>query len=242
MSNEALELINRARSQARTDAAWAFLNKNLRMILRLVIVMAAVGVVFIGYSLYKKSAEEKFSTILHQSLISQQIGDVEKARNQLKEIIDSKTAPSGVKSIASIRYAAFLLEEGKKSEAEKIYADVNNCSSCDDYTTDLAGLLLVRLWMMDEAQMQSAELPAHILKIENKTSILKNHVAEQRAMLELYKNNLGEAYKIFEKIAKDEKTSQALKARANNGMKMAVAKGFKVEAADKKEEKKSEKK
>lgn len=224
-----MELINRARAQARTDAVWNFFSRNLKTVKCVAVIAAVVVVAFVIYSIYSRSMDEKYSTILHQSLISQQIGEIEKARNQLKSIVDSSLAPNGVKSIASLRYAAFLLEEGKKEEAQKIYADVNDCNFCDDYTTDLAGLLLVRLWMLDEVEMQKDDFADKIKKVEGKSGVLKNHIAEQRAILELYKNHAKEAYEIYEKIAKDSNTSQVLRARAESGMKMAEARGFKVE-------------
>lgn len=236
MSNEALELINRARAQARTDAVWNFISQNLKLIFRILIALAVVAVIFIGFSLYQKSAEEKFSAMLHQSLISQQVGEVEKSKELLKNIVESSSAPSGVKSIASLRYAAFLLEDGKKAEAEKIYADVNQCRLCDNYVSDLAGLLLVKLWMLDEMEMQKADLVFRITKIEDKSTILKNHIAEQRAVLELYKKNLPESYKIFEKITKDPEVSQAIKARAQSGMKMVISRGFEVKSSEAKSE------
>ncbi len=238
MSNDALELINKAKSQARSDAIWNFISKNLKIILRLLIVLAVAVVIFIGYSVYQKSAEEKFSAMLHQSLVSQQIGEMEKSKEQLKNIVESNAAPSGVKSLASLRYAAFLLEENKRSEAEKIYSDVNKCRSCDDYVSDLAGLLLVRLWMLDEAEMQKADLIHRISKIEGKATVLKNHIAEQRAMLELYKNNLAEAYKIFEKINKDSAASQALKSRVQSAMKIVISRGFEAKSEENSVEKK----
>ncbi len=237
MSNEALELINKARSQARSDAIWNFVSKNLKIILRILFGLMVVAVIFIGYNIYQKSSKEKFSAMLHQSLVNQQIGEMEKAKKELKNIVESSSAPSGVKSIASLRYAAFLLEDGKKSEAEKIYAEVNNCRSCDEYVSDLAGLLLVKLWVLDGEEMQKSDLISRIIKIENKATVLKNNIAEERALLEFYKKNLAESYKIFEKIYQDQEASQAVKSRAQNGMRMVIAGGFEVNSNVKSEEK-----
>jgi len=237
MSNDAMELINRARSQARTDAVWNFVSKNLKILVRVFTVLCVAALLLICYKFYQKSCEEKFSAILHQSLINQQINEVEKARQQLKEVIDSKSAPSGVKAIASLRYAAFLIDEGKVEEAQKIYADVNDCRFCDEYTKDLGGLLLVRLWMANPNEMHKDDLAERILKIENHSDVLKNNIAEQRALLELFKNNPGESYKIYERIAQDKDASPAMKIKAENGMKMAISKGYKVEKAAAKEEK-----
>jgi len=232
MANEAIELINRARSQARTDAIWNFVSRNLKLLVRIFTVLCVAVLILICYKFYQKSSEEKFSAILHQSLINQQINEVAKARSQLKEIIDSKSAPSGVKGIASLRYAAFMIDEGNLAEAEKIYAQVNDCRFCDDYTKDLAGLLLVRLWMSDQAEMHKDDLLERISKIESNADVLKSNIAEQKALLQLFKNNPDDAYKTYEHIAQDKDSSQAMKAKAENGMKMAIAKGHKVQKVE----------
>src|SRR5690606_4304034 len=95
----------------------------------------AIGLVALVYSIYQKNNEEKYSAIFHQSLIYQQLGDAQKAKAELEKIVNS-SAPSGVKSLASLRYAAFLLEERKLNEVKTIYADVNNCTFCDAYVKD----------------------------------------------------------------------------------------------------------
>ena len=240
MSNEILDLINKAKAEARSDTITRFFGKHSKLILRLLIAFGVIAVIYIGYAVYQKSAEEKFSAILHQSLISQQLGEMEKAKSQLKEIVESSLAPSGVKAIASLRYAAFLIDEGKKSEAEKVYLEVNKCRSCDDYASDLAGLLLVRLWALDEVEVQKPDFIERIEDVEDRATTLKNHIAEQRALVEIRKNNLAEAYEIFAEISKDKDSSQMLKARAADGMKMVESKGFTAKKSEAKTEDKKE--
>lgn len=240
-----MNLINRAKSQARVENIAQFLVTHGKLILRFFIMLFAVVILFVAFNFYQKSKEEKFSAILHQALINQQVGDVEKSKSELQKIVENSSAPSGVKSLASLRYAAILLEEGKKSEAEKIYFEVNNCGSCDDYVRDLAGLLVVKIWISDSEQLQKDDLSKRVEKIENKAHALKYHIAEQRAFLELQKNNLAESYKIFENISKNPDVSPALKARAKDGMKIVVAKGFDAKPEEKiqiKEEKTADQK
>lgn len=229
MSNEIINLINQARAQAKRDQ-WKKLISS-KAALRLAVAAVVLAVVFVGVSSYNKKQEAKFSEILHQSLINQQAGEVAKARENLKTIYEAKSAPSGVKSLASLRYAALFLEEGNKTEAAKIYAEVNDCSSCDDYVKDLAGLLLVKVWISDPVEMQKEDLSARIEKIENSAKTLRHNIAEQRAFLEMQKNNLEKSFFIFESIKKSPDASEALKARATDGMKLLVSKGFEIKVA-----------
>lgn len=232
MSNEMLNLINQARAQARNDGLKNFLVNNAKLLTRFALILVVVGISFFVYRSYERSNEAKFSEILHKSLINQQIGDIAKAKENLKEIYEAKSAPSGVKSLASLRYAAFFLEEGNKSEAAKVYLSVHECGSCDDYVRDLAGLLAVKVWVIDAEEMKKADLVSRIEKIENNSSILKYHVAEQLALLELQKGELEKSYQTFERIAKAPESAQAIKSRAEDGMKMVISAGFnpKVEA------------
>lgn len=238
MSNEILNLINQARSQARSEGILNFLNNNKTLLTRLVLVLVVAIISFFGFTAYQKSSEEKYSAILHQSLVYQQVGDLAKAKENLKEIVEASSAPNGVKSLASLRYAAFLYEEGKKEEAQKIYLDVNNCGSCEDYVKDLAGLLAVKTWMTDENELQKPDLANRIEKIENKSETLRYHVAEQRAFLEMQKGNLEKANQIFEMIAKNPEVSQSLKARAVDGIGMVASKGFEPKIIEVKAEEK----
>jgi len=235
MSYEALNLINQARAQARNEGWKKFICG--KTVVSFIILLVVLGLGVIGFRSYQKSQQEKFSTILHQSLINQQIGEPEKAKENLKTIYEAKSAPKGVRSLASIRYAAFLLEEGNKSEAAKIYAEVNDCKSCDEYIRDLAGLLLVKTWMSDETELQKADLNERVSKIEKTNKILRYYILEQKAWLEMKRNELEKSYQTFESIAKNPETAKALKARAEDGLKMVIEKGYTPKVEVKSEEK-----
>jgi hypothetical protein len=247
MSDETMNLINQARAQSRSEGIRSFFAKNAKNITRLVIFAIVALIIFFGFKSYQNSQEAKYSEILHKSLLNQQAGNVEEAKNDLKQIYNAKSAPSGVKSLASLRLAAILLEEGNKQDSAKIYLEVSSCRSCDVFIKDLGGLLAVRTWLSDEAELNKDDLSARIEKIENGGKMLRYHIAEQRAMLELQRNNLEKAYKIYEQITKNPESSQVLKARAADGLKMIVAKGYEpkvdikeVEKDVKKEEGKGE--
>lgn len=231
-NNEMLNLINQARSQARFDVFKNFFRKRRRNIATLTIVATIALVGYFIFSFYQKYRQEEFSIILYKSIFNEQIGEKEKAKGELKEIIDAMGAPSGVRSIASLRYASIILGEGKKDEALKIYEEVNDCRFCNEYARDLSGLLLVKILVAEN--VPNKDLPERILKIEKHSGILKDYFAEQRAMLALQNENLKDAYEIFTKIAQDKNASPDLKSRAEDGIKMVVGKGYKVEADEKK--------
>lgn len=231
MSDEALHLINRAREQARSEGIKNFFGNNAKIITRLFLGIILFAIIFVGLRSYQKSNQEKYSTILHKSLINQQIGDLAKAKENLKEIVEAKSAPSGVKSLAALRYGAFLLEEGDKAGAAKTYQEVAECDSCDDYIRNLGALLTVKVWMVDEEEMKKEDLAARIEKIENDSDLLRYEIAEQRAFLELQKNNLEKSYQIFESISKAPESSQIMKTRAADGMQMVLSKGFEMKSA-----------
>jgi hypothetical protein len=220
MSNEMINLINQAKAQAKRDAFFSAIGKNSKTVVRVILVVATVGIVALGVSAYKKSNQEKFSEKLHRALIDQQIGESQKALESLKEITNSSSAPGGVKALAGLRYASTLLEEGKKSEAVEVYQGIASCRSCDDYVRDLSRLLIVRIWMADSEELKKEDLASRIKKFEESSESLKYHIAEQRAFLEMTKGNKEESKKIFEEIEKAAEKHPALKNRAADGIKM----------------------
>ncbi len=231
-NNEMLNLINQARSQARFDILKSFFRKRRKNITTLAIIVVVGLVGYFVFNIYQKYKQEEFSVILYKSIFNEQIGEKEKAKEELKNIIGAATAPLGVKSIASLRYASIILGEGKKDEALKIYQEVNDCGLCNEYVRDLSGLLLARILVAENAA--DKDLPERLLKIEKHSGLLKNYIAEQRATLALQNENLKDAYEIFTKIAQDKKASPDLKSRAEDGMKIVVSRGYKVDNADEK--------
>lgn len=220
MSNEMLNLINQAKAQAKRDALFSMIGKNSKILVRILLVLVTAGIFAVGIGAYKKSNQEKFSEIFHRALIDQQAGELEKATKSFKEILDSSSAPSGVKALAGLRYGAVLLNENKTSEALKAYEKIAECGSCDDYIVDLARLLIVRIWMSDNEEVKKEDLASRIKKFEESSSVLKLQIAEQRAFLEMQKGNKEEAKKIFSEIEKGAEKQPALKSRAADGIKM----------------------
>lgn len=238
MSDEVTSLINQAKDQARRENIKNFFGKNAKLLSRLTIIVLILVVAALGLSAIQKSRQAKYSEIFHQSLISEQLGDEAKARAELQQIYDAKFAPSGVRSLASLRLAAIYFNEGKVKEANKIYSEISDCSSCDRYIRDLAGLLLVKSWLAEESEINKDDLSARIEKVENSNKVLKFHIAEQRAFLEAQKGDFEKAYKILELIVKSPESSPALKERAKDAMQILVSKGFEVKEEEKTEEQK----
>jgi hypothetical protein len=226
MSSDIKHILRQANSEVRNENIAKIFRKNRKVLLVILTVAISSSLAFTAYKINKKSQQEKYSEILHQSMIDQQLGDVEKAKQNLKKIYDSTSAPSGVKSLASLRYAVILLEEGKKNEAINVYSQVNQCRFCDNYIKELAGLLMVRTLMNDEDISDKADLSEKILAIENNSKILRYYIAEQRGYLEMTKNNLEKSYQIFEMIAKNPEVREDLKNRASDAMKIVIQKGY----------------
>ena len=239
MSDEATHLIKQAKEEARKENITRFLKEKAKLIIAIIAGFLLVTLTIIVISVRNSAKQAEFSEMLHQTLIDQQAGDLEKVKTGLKAIYENNSAPVGVKSLASLRYAALLLNEGQKEEAIAIYDEVNQCRSCNDYVKDIAGLLEIRVLMSDDKQAKKIDLLAKIKKIEKSATTLKNHVTEQRGLFEMKNGNLEEAYHVFELLAKNpNKRAAVLKERAENRLKMIVAKGFTPKAVDLKSAKK----
>jgi len=226
MSSDIKHILKQANSEIRKENIAKIFRKNKKILFVILSVAIASSIIFTAYKINQKSQQEKYSEILHQSMIDQQLGDIEKAKKNLKEIYDSSSAPNGVKSLASLRYAGILLEENKKSEAINVYSEVNKCRFCDNYIKELAGLLMVRTLMTEEEALTKIDLSEKILAVENNSKILRYYIAEQRGYLEMNKNNLEKSYQIFEMIAKNPEVREDLKNRASDAMKIVVQKGY----------------
>lgn len=230
-NNEMNVLINQAKSEARSELLKKFLAKNSKIISSISI-LALVGVVgFSAFSFYQKSRESKFSEIFHQALIDQQIGNLEKSKEGLKLIYES-SAPNGVKSLASLRYAALLLDENKKAEAAAIYEKISQCGGCNLYVKDLGGLLAVKTWLSDEEESKKEDLLTRIEKIEAGSKELRYEISEQKALLYFQNNDLKKAYEVLSAIEKNPEAAQGIKARVTESLKVITSKGYEPQAIE----------
>ena len=219
-------LVSQAKSEARSECFKKFLVKNSKILLLAAAATLVLVIAFTVFRFYQKTQEAKFSELLHQVLIDQQLGNVDKAKEVLKQIDEARSVPNGVKSLASLRYASMLLDENKKEEAAAIYEKISQCSGCDSYVKDLGGLLAVKTWLSDENEIQKDNLLARIEKIESKSKELKYQISEQKALLHLQKNDLAKAYEILIAIENNPEASQNVKARVSESLKIIISKGY----------------
>jgi hypothetical protein len=223
-NEEVMYLINQARAEARSEGLRRILTQNSRLITLLLIVVLLALSSWFGFGIYQDNQQEKYTKKLYQALIYQEKGEVEKTKKTLEEIYNSSSAPKGVKSLASLRLAAMLLENNQKPEALDIYLNVNDSRGYDQYIKELSGLLAVKILITNEDQSKDAENLVKINKIEANARLLKYYISEQKGILALQKNDLVEAKKIFESIAKNPEISNGLKNRAGEMLKIISAK------------------
>ncbi len=231
-NNEMNALIRQAKSEARSECFKKFCAKNKKIFAAASVVAVIAVIGFSVFSYHQKSQEVKFSELFHQALIDQQMGSLDKAREGLKQISETNSAPNGVRSLASLRYASLLLDDNKKSEAAAVYEKISQCSGCDSYVKDLGGLLAVRTWMSDENEIAKEDLLTRIEKIESKSKELRYQISEQKALLHIQKNDLAKAYEILSSIEKNPEVSQNIKARMTEALKIIASKGYEPKAAE----------
>lgn len=227
MPKRIIKALKHAKTKANKESVGYFLKENKAILLKLAVIAFVILLVYSGYCVYQTSQAKKFSAIIHESIVAQQNGDLKTAKEKLKSIYDTKLAPANVRAIASIRYAGFLLEEGNKAEAGDIYYEISECFSCNDYVTDLAGLLAVSTWLSD-AEISKNDLSKKIKNIFDSSHSLKWFIAEQRGFYEMHKKNYLVANQIFEEIIKSNDADKTVKSRAQDAKKILVQKGFKV--------------
>lgn len=227
-NSEVSQIINQVKSETRNENFKKFFIKNSKILIALAAIVVILAIGYFIFDSYQKSKEEKFSIILHQSLVDQQLGDLDKVKESLEQITTSSAAPKNIQALANLRYASIFLEEGDNQTAIAAYEKVNQCQTCDAYIKDLGGLLMVKVWLSDDSEIAKTDLAARIENIESNSKELKYHISEQRALLEMQKGNLEAAYVIFDSLAKNPEADQALKARAKESLKIV---GFKPAAS-----------
>jgi len=234
----ALKLFHKVKSHAHKDAIADFFNKRRKLVFIGLVTIVSFLVVLFLFDLYCKSAQEKYSEIFHQSLLDEERGDIVKAQENLQKIYEAKFAPSGVKGLASLRYAAFLLNADKQDEALKIYLEVANSSRYDNYLRELSGLLAAKILVINIDERSDKTLQEkgfrQIEKFESRSKIFHAYFTEQKAIFALKIGDLAQSYKISDELAKASESPQGLKMRAYDMMKLLQAKGYEVKILDSK--------
>lgn len=230
--NSFYNLLNKLHPQTNFDNVKAFIIKKKQLIIRLIYGLAAFLVILFCFNLYQKSAQEKYSELLHQSLLDQEKGNLVEAQKNLQAIYEAKFAPSGVKGLASLRYAGILLGSGNKDEALKIYQEVAFSIRQDRYLRDLAGLLACRIIVINtnanSDKIAQEEAFKQIEKIASSNKALKIYVSEQKGILAMKLGNLEKSYQVFSEILKDKNAEQAIKIRVADMIKILISQGYSI--------------
>lgn len=227
-----MNLINQARSKARFENISRICKLSKKSVKNLSITIGAIGLIFLAFGLYSKSAQTKYSTIFHQALIEEEKGDLGASMNNLEQIYNAKFAPSGVKALASLRFGGILLNNGDSVKALKVYTEIAHARRYDDYIRELAALLASKIIAIDassEADKSKLEADlALIEKFESKSKILHNYIAEQKGIFLMKSGDLEKSYQIFSKLAQDKDASAPLKVRAADLVRVVVSQGYEV--------------
>ena len=179
-------------------------------------VAATIAVLLVcwgAFSWYDLVQSKKYSVILHQSMIDEQSGEIEKSVEALKKIYQSG-APAGVKEIASLKYALSLIKNGKNDEALEVYLKTNQNTKFDQYIREYSGLVALKM-MVDENKSENKEkILALEAKLEKKSKTLKYHIIEQKGLFLWHSGDFKAANEIFSSLASNPESSEFLKKRS----------------------------
>lgn len=228
--NIANKILHRNQPQSKRDLIAAFFLRHKKLFVALAISTVAILLLLLAFNLYQKSAQEKYSAIFHQSLIDEERGELELAQKGLQQIYQSSLVPSGVKGLASLRYAGLLFNSGSADEALKVYTEIAQSSRYEQYLRELSGLLAAKILVIktDSTSDKAASQEAlqQIEKFESRSKNLRLYLAEQKAILLMNIGELDKSYQVFSAIIKDSNSEQSLKLRAGDMLKILIAEGY----------------
>lgn len=224
------KILHRNQPQRKRDLIAAFFLRHKKLFMIFAASTVAILLLLLAFNLYQKSAQEKYSAIFHQSLIDEEKGEIDTAKQGLQQIYQSTLVPSGVKALASLRYAGLLLNSGSVDEALKVYAEIANSSRYEHYLRELSGLLAAKILVIktdstsDKANQQEAL--KQIEKFESRSKDLHSQFAEQKGIFFMKIGELDKSYQVFAEIIKDSNSEQSLKLRVADMIKILSAEGF----------------
>jgi len=214
---ESNSLIREIKAQLRQEKIIAHLKTNQKLIICFVSAAVFGLVVSTSVSFYNQVQSKKYSAILHQAIIDEQKGELEKSTAALKQIYESN-APAGVKEIASLKYAAQILKNDQDQAAE-IYLLINKNKRFDSYIREYSGLIALKILVSkDKKENQEKIAQEKIIALESdlekNSKILKYHIMEQKGINEWNNDNFKEANQVFQSLADNPEVSEVLKKRA----------------------------
>lgn len=213
-------IIKEIKDEAKKDAIAQFFKKNRKILTKTAIATAILLVFYFIYAIFNNHQEEKYSKFLHQSLIQEELGHYQNAKIALEKIINARFAPKGVKALASIRYAGFLLLENKSDQAIKLYEKIAYKSSNDDFLQELAGLLaakaIINQTTTKNTKIEQSRAISRVTRITQNNKTLKPHAQEQLAILYFNLGKNDEAKQVLAKITKGKNAPQSLLSRVKD--------------------------
>lgn len=176
--------------------------------------LAVLVVIFLtAFSFYNQIQAKKYSTILHQAMIDEQIGDKAKSLESLKQIYDS-SAPAGVKEISSLKYAANLMRSGKTDEAIEAYLEINKNRKFDDFIREYSGLVALKTLVDMDKKENQEKITTLEARLEKQSKTLKYHIIEQKGLFLWNSGDFKAANAAFKSISENLEAPDMLKKRA----------------------------
>ena len=217
-------LLREIKDEARKDKITNFIAHHKKTIVKIAIALFLLLSAYFIYDYLQRQKEEEFSKIYQQAIIKEERGEYGESIILLKSIYDSSSAPSGVKALASLRYAAASISQNDINKAIEIYEEIAFKNKYDDYLQNLSGLLLAKLIIVnlgvDPDQEKAEQAILRIKQIVNNNKILNLQAKEQLAIVYLKLNKKDEARDILENIRSDKGNVGELQKRVENLIKL----------------------
>jgi hypothetical protein len=239
-NSAASSLIRDLKSQIRKDKLFALAKAHQKTITYCLSLVILVAVLLTIFSFYTQIQATKYSTILHQAMIDERNGEKAKSEASLKEIYES-SAPAGVKSIASLKYAAILMKDGKTDEAIEAYLTINKNRRFDAFVREYSGLVALKTLVDADKKENQEKVTALIAKLEKSSKTLKFHILEQKGLFLWNSGDFKGANEVFKSITENLEAPDMLRKRTTE-MANIYKSRFGEEVAVKVEDKKSEEK
>ncbi len=210
---ESKSLIRDLKSQIRKEKLFSLAKTHLKTLIYCLSLVILIAVFLATFSFYNQVQSKKYSSILHQAMIDEQNGDQAKSEESLKNIYES-SAPAGVKEIASLKYAAHLMKNGKSDQGIEVYLTINKNKKFDTYVREYSGLIALKALVDIDNQDDRDKILTLEAKLEKESKVLKYHIIEQKGIFLWNSGDFEVANAAFKTIAENLETSETLKKRA----------------------------
>ncbi len=219
---ESNSLIRELKAQLRQEKIVGHLKTNQKLIIYFLSAIIAAAIIWTAVSFYNQIQSKKYSAILHQAMIDEQKGELEKSTAALKKIYESH-APAGVKEIASLKYAAEFLKENKNEQATEVYLAINKNKRFDSYVREYSGLIALKILVGEDKPENQEKIIALIASLEKTSKILRYYILEQKGINQWNAGNFKEANQLFKSLAENPEVSDMLKKRATEMVALYVS-------------------